>query len=159
MPFLLIALMPAVAFALFGLAEWCVCVWACGEAGASSPVGIAVHAVLGLLIGLPFALAARIGSRPKRSAGSLVRPVVVLVVLMAVFAVAAAVVGAMLAAGGHVGLPPEAQERIPRAKWGAVQACGLAHTAGHYVGCVGGGMLVAWAWVSRKRPTPRRSTP
>src|ERR1700722_17689148 len=45
---------------------------------------------VGLLLGIPLAMVARAGSRPKRSVGALVRP---LACLLAVMAVSAAVAG------------------------------------------------------------------
>lgn len=117
----------------------------------------------GLMLGIPLAIAARVGSRPQRSPRSLFRPVLGLLGLMAAFALAAGVVGFMLARSGNVMLPAELKEKLPADKWPGFQACALAHQASYNVAFVGGGMLIAWVWVSRKRwreppRTPARTT-
>jgi hypothetical protein len=82
-------------------------------------------------------------------------PVAVLLVTMALFAGAAGVVGFTLARSGNVMLPAEAKELIPAEKWAGVQAAALANQASYNVAFVGGGMLIAWVWVSRKRLHPK----
>ena len=109
----------------------------------------------GLMLGVPLALAARVGSRPKRSVKSLVRPILGLLGLMAAFAIAAGLVGFTLGRSGNVMLPDQLKEQIPAAKWPAFQACALAHQASYNVAFIGGGMLIAWVWVSRKRLHPK----
>lgn len=109
----------------------------------------------GLMLGIPLALAARVGSRPKRSVKSLVRPVLGLLGLMAAFAVAAGLVGFTLARSGNVMLPGELKEKLTPDKLAAFQACLLAHQTSYNVAFVGGGMLIAWVWVSRKRLHPK----
>src|SRR5258708_36065191 len=39
---------------------------------------------VGLILGIPLAIAARVGTRPQRSAGSLIRPISVLLLVMAI---------------------------------------------------------------------------
>ncbi len=112
---------------------------------------VAVWSVLGLMLGVPLALAARAGSRPKRSLRSLVRPTLFLLALMAGFAVVSGVIGYMLASTGTVVLPESLKEKLPAQKWAAFQACAFAHQMSYNVGFVGGGMTIAWVWVSRKR--------
>jgi hypothetical protein len=118
------------------------------------PAGLLVHPVIGLILGLGLAVAARVGSRPKRSGRSLVKPLVLLLVAMAAFALGAGVVGFTLGRGGNVMLPDTLREQIPPAKWASYQACALANQASYNVAFIGGGMLVAWVWVSRKRLHP-----
>lgn len=112
--------------------------------------------IIGLMLGLALATAARFGRRPKRSGRSLIRPLVALLAAMAVFAMIAGVIGFTLARSGNAPEPAELQEQIPPAKWPAVQACVLAHMTSYYVGFVGGGMLAGWVWVSRKRLHPKQ---
>jgi hypothetical protein len=109
----------------------------------------------GLLLGIPLAITARVGSRPKRAVKSLVRPVLGLLGLMGAFALAAGVVGFTLARSGNVMLPAELKEKLPPDRWPGFQACALAHQASYNVAFVGGGMLIAWVWVSRKRLHPK----
>lgn len=105
----------------------------------------------GLMLGVPLAMAARLGSRPQRSVRSLLRPILLLLGAMAAFALAAGVVGFTIANAGTVVIPPVFKNQLPPGKWPPFQACALAHTASYYVAFVGGGMLIAWVWVSRKR--------
>jgi hypothetical protein len=119
------------------------------------PAGLVVHPVIGVTLGLGLAIAARVGSRPKRAWRSLVRPLLMLLGLMTAFATAAGVIGFTLARSGNLMLPAEVKEQLPAAKWEAFQACALAHQASYNVAFAGGGMLVAWVWVTRKRLHPR----
>jgi hypothetical protein len=119
-------------------------------------VELIAFTVTGLLLGLSLAAAARLGRRPKRAGRSLVRPLVALLAAMGVFAAIAGGVGFTLARSGNAPQPPELQEQIPPAKWPGVQACVLAHMTSYYVAFVGGGMLVGWVWVSRKRLHPKQ---
>src|SRR3954449_4153763 len=48
---------------------------------------------VGLILGIPLAIAARAGRRPQRSAAELIRPILVLLACMAVTALLAGVVG------------------------------------------------------------------
>jgi len=132
---------------LFGLVQSAVTAVVCEF----QPAALVVHCVIGLILGLSLAIAARVGSRPQRSVRSLVKPVVILLVAMAVFALAAGVVGFMMARSGNLMLPAELKEQIPAEKWAGFQACALAHQASYNVAFVGGGMMIAWVWVSRKR--------
>src|SRR5690606_7666336 len=92
----------------------------------------------GLILGLMLAVAARAGRRPPRTVGSLVRPIVQLLVVMAVFALVAGIVGYVLAVNGIV-MPHGSRftEQIPREKWPAFQACAFAHSTSYYVGFIG----------------------
>lgn len=120
------------------------------------PAGMVVHPVIGVILGLGLATASRLGSRPKRSWRSLVRPLLMLLGLMTAFAIGAGLIGFTLARSGNVMLPPAVKEQIPKAKWEAFQGCALAHQASYNVAFIGGGMLVAWVWVSRKRLHPKQ---
>lgn len=109
----------------------------------------------GLILGLGLAWAARVGSRPKRDIHTLVKPVVILLGIMAVFAFGSGCIGFLLARLGKIVLAPEAQANLPREIWPRFQACWFAHSMSYYVGFVGGGMQIAWVWVMRKRQTRR----
>ncbi len=123
------------------------------------PAGLLVHPLIGLILGVGLATAARVGRRPKRAGRSLVKPLVLLLVAMVVFALGAGVVGFTLGRGGNVMLPAELKEQIPAAKWANYQACALANQASYNVAFIGGGMLIAWVWVSRKRLHPKQVAP
>ena len=111
----------------------------------------------GLILGVPLAMAARLGSRPKRSVWSLRKPVLLLLGLMAGFALVSGIIGYVIGTMGTVVIPPHIKNTLPAAKWAAFQACAFAHTMSYNVAFVGGGMTVAWVWVSRKRYSPRRA--
>ena len=106
---------------------------------------------MALAYGLGLACAARLGRRPKRPARDLRKPVALLLGLIAAFALLAGVFGYLLASTGTVILNPDVKDRLPPQKWPGFQACWFVHTMGNYVGCIGGGMQIAYVWVSRKR--------
>ena len=114
---------------------------------------------VGLIMGLVLAAAARLGRRPQRSPGSLIRPIVVLLVIMAMCATAAGVAGYFLGKSKSVTLAPHLAERVPVEKHPRYMACFFAHTASYWVGFVGGGLNVAVVWASRKRIRSRPSLP
>jgi hypothetical protein len=105
----------------------------------------------GLMLGVPLAVAARLGSRPKRSLASLRKPILLLLGLMAGFALAAGVIGYVIGTMGTIVLPAELKDRLPAAKWARFQACAFAHQMSYGVAFIGGGMTIAWVWATRKR--------
>ena len=106
---------------------------------------------VGLLLGVPLAVAARAGSRPKRTAASLVRPVGVLVVVMAGCALLAGVVGFVLARNGSVVLLEPQASRVPRDRHVQFLSDLWAHSASYLAGFVGGIVLIVLTWRSRRR--------
>ena len=113
---------------------------------------------LALVYGLGMACAARLGTRPKRSPRDLRKPVLMLIALVAAFAALAGIFGYMLASLGTVILNPNVKESMSAEKWPGFQACWFVHTMGNYVGCIGGGMQIAYVWVSRKQSNRTRMT-
>jgi hypothetical protein len=106
---------------------------------------------VGLLLGVPLAVVARVGSRPKRSVGSLVRPVTVLLAVMAVCALAAGVVGWHLASSGAVFLVGPIAREIPLDRHMPFFADLWAHSTSYLVGLVGGIVVIVQVWRSRSR--------
>jgi hypothetical protein len=106
---------------------------------------------VGLLLGVPLALAARAGRRPPRSVGSLVRPVVGLLAVMAFCAAAAGIVGWLLARDGTVYLFGPLADAVPADKHAAFLADLWAHSASYLVGLAGGAVVVGMVWRSRGR--------
>ena len=105
----------------------------------------------GLIMGVALVVAARIGRRPKRTAASLVKPVLVLLAVMAGCAFVAGLAGF---AGGKLGgivLNADFADRLPRSKHAAFIACNAAHLASYFVGFIGGGIQMAIVFVARKR--------
>ena len=106
---------------------------------------------VGVMLGVPLAMVARIGKRPKRTAGSLIKPLVVLMAVSAVCAVVAGVTGAWLGSAGTVVLPSPLFDEVPKPQHVAFIADLFAHNASYLAGFVGGGIVIAWVWVGRVR--------
>ncbi|MGL6073516.1 MAG: hypothetical protein ACRC8S_05060 [Fimbriiglobus sp.] len=106
---------------------------------------------VGLLLGWALIIAARVGRRVPRTAASLVKPTLFLLVVMAAFAAVAGVIGQMLGQTGKLTLNPDIANLVPRNKHAAFVACMLAHSVSYYVGFVGGGIQIAIIWATRKR--------
>jgi hypothetical protein len=71
---------------------------------------------VGLLLGIPLAIAARAGGRPKRSAASLIPPITILLLAMAVLAAIAGVIGYVLARNSAVVLLEPLAFMVPAEK-------------------------------------------
>lgn len=106
---------------------------------------------VGLLLGVPLAVVARAGPRPERSVGSLVRPVVCLLAVMAVCALVAGVVGWQLASTGAVFLVGPIARELPADRHVPFLADMWAHSASYLIGLVGGLVVMASVWRSRRR--------
>lgn len=117
---------------------------------------------VGLILGLALVPAARLGPWPPRSARSLIRPVLILMLITAMVAAVAGVAGSILAKGGAITLTEPFAEKVPVARHAAFIACMFAHNASYLVGFVGGGTTIAIIWSKRKtagnrsRVRPRR---
>ncbi len=109
---------------------------------------------VGLLLGIPLALAARAGSRPRRSAASLVRPIAWLLAVMAGCALLAGLTGWLLARSGVVVLVGPIKHLVPADRQVPFLADLWAHLASYIVGLVGGVVLVVLVWRSRGRLNP-----
>lgn len=106
---------------------------------------------VGLFLGLALAAAARIGSWPKRSAHQLMRPVLLLMAVNAVFAIIAGLTGYGLATANIIWVAPRWADKIPAERHAAFLAAGWAHTASYLAGFMGGSMLVFATLISRAR--------
>lgn len=109
---------------------------------------------VGLLIGVPLALVARNGRRPKRTAGSLIRPLVILLLVMAGCALLAGMVGYLLARNGLVFLLEPMASAVPTERHVRFLADLWAHSASYLAGFVGGVVLIVLTWRGR-RPTSK----
>lgn len=105
---------------------------------------------VGVGLGVPLAVVARVGSRPKRPAGSLVRPVATLMLVAALTAAGAGVAGWLLARAGVVFLVGDLVERVPRDRHAAFLADLWAHSASYAVGGLGGLLVLVRVWHSRR---------
>lgn len=106
---------------------------------------------VGAGLGLLLALAARAGGRPRLAAHELVRPVLGLLGVMALAALALGLVGAGLARAGTIGVAAPWDVRIPRDQHVGFLACLWAHNASYGVGFVGGALLALRTWRRRGR--------
>jgi hypothetical protein len=107
---------------------------------------------VGLLLGLLMAFAARRGSRPKRTARSLLRPVARLLLVMAGFATAAGIAGWFAADAGWVFLLEPLASRVPVPRHVPFIAVLWAHIASYGVGAIGGFWTCSRVWKSRRTP-------
>jgi len=105
----------------------------------------------GLILGIPLAIAARVGNRPRRSASSLVRPIAILLLMMGVCAMVAGVIGWTLSSQGAVVLTGWLASAVPSDRHVAFLTDAWAHWASYAVGFVGGCVLIASVWRSRGR--------
>lgn len=105
----------------------------------------------GLLLGIPLAVAARAGRRPKRSVRSLVKPIITLLLVMGVCAGVAGLLGFVLGRGGVVFLLEPLASQVSRPKHARFLADLWAHSASYLVGFVGGVVVIARVWRSRGR--------
>lgn len=106
---------------------------------------------VGLPLGVALAVAARAGRRPKRSVASLVRPIGILLAVMYLCAAIAGVIGYVLASRGVVHLVGSLATDVPATKHAAFLADGFAHTASYATGLIGGLIVVAFVFSSRRR--------
>jgi hypothetical protein len=104
---------------------------------------------VGLGLGIPLAAAARVGHRPKRTVGNLVRPVVVLLAVTGTLAFFAGVVGYLLAAANGVVLSGPIAARIASERHAAFLADLFAHNMSYLAGSLGGLIVITKTWRSR----------
>lgn len=106
---------------------------------------------VGALLGVPLAMVARIGSRPKRSAASLVRPLLWLMAVAAVTALVAGIAGYFLARAGAVFLIGPIATQLPPERHVPFLADLWAHSASYLAALVGGIVVIIHVWRSRCR--------
>ncbi len=106
---------------------------------------------VGFLLGVPLALVARLGNRPKRDAKSFIHPVAILLAIMAASALVAGLIGRLLAGAGIVFLIGPLATRVPADKHVAFITDLWAHNASYLVGFLGGIVIIIQTWRSRKQ--------
>ena len=104
----------------------------------------------GLLVGIPLAIAARGGSRPKRSSASLIRPIIKLLIGMAICAGTTGILGWFLARQGAVFLTGPIADEVPVDRHVAILADLWVHLASYACGFLGGILLFVTVWRSRR---------
>jgi len=113
--------------------------------------GIVATWWVGVLLGVPAAAVARIGSWPKRDACWLLRPIAVLMAVSACGAILAGLAGWWLAIQKLVFLVGPIADAVPPEKHVAFLIDGFAHTASSGFGFVGGLVLMAYIFHSRQK--------
>lgn len=104
---------------------------------------------VGVLLGVPLALVARIGSRPQIAARALVQPVARLMASVGFLAVVASIVGFCAAQAGVVGLDGPLASRVPRERHALFLADLWAHNMAYGAGFLGGIFTCRWVWQRR----------
>lgn len=110
---------------------------------------------VGLIMGVPLALAARIGRWPKRTALSLMKPLAIQMSVAGVCALVAGIVGYVLASTGAVFLVGRMATAVPADRHVVFLTDAFAHNASYFVGFFGGLVVIAWVWWSRGREMRR----
>lgn len=111
---------------------------------------------MGLILGVPLALAARLGSWPKRHVRTLAQPIAEVLLVMAVGSLLAGVIGYIGAVRGWAQVPDWIWARIPESRQTPYVIDMWAHNAAYLVGALGGVFL--WARVLVERRQAARST-
>ena len=104
---------------------------------------------VGLLLGIPLAVAARLGNQPKISLAALLKPIALLMAAVGIGALIAGIIGWLLASQGIVVLLEPLAGRVPPEKHVAFLADLWAHLASYFIGFVGGVVVMVWVWRSR----------
>jgi hypothetical protein len=110
---------------------------------------------VGVLLGVPLAVAARAGAWPKMSAAELVRPIAAMLLVVGVFAVIAGVLGHVAAGRGWVRLVEPFASRVPAGRHVAFITDLWAHLASYAGGFIGGIVLCVWVVRRRRREVGR----
>lgn len=114
---------------------------------------------VGLILGVPLAIAARIGHRPKRSPMSLIRPIAVLLTIMGMCAALAGLLGFILARNVAAILMGPIAGQVPKNRHVAFLIDLWMHNASYLFGFFGGIVLVVKTWRSRGRVSATRPRP
>lgn len=110
---------------------------------------------VGLILGVPLALCSRVGPWPKLTAAQLVRPLIIMLTVVAVLAVIAGVVGNVAASSKAVRLLEPLASRVPKDRHVAFLTNLWAHSASYLAGALGGIVLCVYALVRRGRLAAR----
>lgn len=107
---------------------------------------------MGLLLGVPLALACRAGKRPKRSARDVAPAVGKLLVAMACCAIVAGLAAYGLSTLGVLMVPMLYLKLIPTETLPRFAAAFWAHNASYATGVLGGLIVIVRVWRARRRP-------
>jgi hypothetical protein len=115
---------------------------------------------VGLLLGIPLALAARVGKRPKRTARQLIRPLAVMLACVAALATVAGCAGYLAARRGWIALVDPLASQVPADRHVPFLADLCTHLAS-YAGAFLGGILLCIVTYRRRKhlPAPALDSP
>ena len=113
----------------------------------------------GLILGVLLAIAARAGQRRKRPVSSLIRPIVSLFAAMACGAIAAGILGWVLASTESVFLVGPIAHKLPPNRHVPFLANMWAHSASYLIGLLGALVVLAGVWRSRNRAESSETHP
>ena len=106
---------------------------------------------VGLILGVPLALASRVGSWPRWSARQLVRPLAVMLAVVGILAGVAGIVGYVAATRGWVWLVGPMASRVPADRHVPFLTDVWVHLASYIGGFLGGIVLCVYVLVRRAR--------
>ena len=104
---------------------------------------------MGVLLGLPVALACRLGSPPRFTARQLVRPLAILLLVMAIGALLSGIAGYRAAKAGDIHLDGGLASLIAPEKHAAFLADFWAHSASYTLGFVGSLVVIFYVVFAR----------
>jgi len=107
---------------------------------------------VGAGLGIVLALAAQAGSRPRRTARTLVRPLVKLMAVAGISALVAGTAGFFSARASILSLAGPIADTLPADRHVPFIADACAHLASYGIGLLGGLILSIQVWRSRKHP-------
>jgi hypothetical protein len=105
----------------------------------------------GLFLGVALALACRFGSWPKKTLAEVLPSIGRLLIVMAIGALVAGLIGWFLASQGWIILIDHLASVVPREKQVAFLAVGAAHMGSYALAFLGGAVIVARVVLSRSR--------
>jgi hypothetical protein len=114
---------------------------------------------VGLILGVPLAMVARLGSRPKKTVTSMIRPLLALLLIMACCALLSGSIGYMLARNGKVFLMEPMASAVPVEKHVRFITDLWSHLASYGVGFIGGIVLIVLTWRDRNLLLRRMTNP
>lgn len=106
---------------------------------------------VGVVLGVPLAMFARIGQHPRVPAVALIQPIAILVGCSALFAMLAGGFGYLAASMGWVWLAGPIAASLPQDKHVAFLVALWAHSGSYLAGFAGGIVLMIWTWRYRRR--------
>ncbi|HXT41802.1 MAG TPA: hypothetical protein VN887_17475 [Candidatus Angelobacter sp.] len=106
---------------------------------------------VGLILGVPLAMASRCGNHTKLTARSLRRPILLLLLIMSLAALTAGIVGYVLALAGKIWLTDPLASEIAKSLHARFLADLWAHLASYGSGFIGGLILIGWVWRKRRK--------